>query len=130
AQLSSSKRDAIQEESQIQTETILKNQYVLIEDMLGRDVTLAASIKDAIERKLGQEQEALEYEFRIQKATQEAERQRIDAEGKAAANKILNESLTENILKEKGIQATIELARSPNAKVVVIGSGDSGMPII
>lgn len=129
-QLYSSKRDAIQEEIQIETETILKNQYVLIEDILVRDVTLPASIKDAIERKLGQEQEALEYEFRIQKATQEAERQRIDAEGKAAANKILNESLTENILKEKGIQATIELARSPNAKVVVIGSGDSGMPII
>lgn len=129
-QLYSSKRDAIQEEIQIETETILKNQYVLIEDILVRDVTLPASIKDAIERKLGQEQEALEYEFRIQKATQEAERQRIDAEGKAAANKILNESLTENILKEKGIQATIELAKSPNAKVVVIGSGDSGMPII
>jgi len=129
-QLYSSKRDAIQEEIQIETEIILKNQYVLLNDVLVRDVTLPATIKDAIERKLGQEQEALEYEFRIQKATQEAERQRIDAEGKAAANKILNESLTENILKEKGIQATIELARSPNAKVVVIGSGEGGMPII
>jgi len=129
-QLYSSKRDAIQEEIQIETEEILKNQYVLINEVLVRDVTLPATIKDAIERKLGQEQEALEYKFRLQKATQEAERQRIDAEGKAAANKILNESLTENILMEKGIQATVELANSSNAKVVVIGSGDSGMPII
>ena len=79
---------------------------------------------------LRQEQESLEYEFRLTKAEQEAERQRIDAEGKATANRILSESLTDKVLKEKGIQATIELAKSPNAKVVVIGSGDEGMPII
>jgi len=72
----------------------------------------------------------LEYEFTIQKAQKEAERQKIDAEGKATANKILNASLSENILKEKGIQATIELAKSPNSKVIVIGSGKDGMPLI
>ena len=91
---------------------------------------MPSTIKDAIERKLRQEQESLEYEFRLTKAEQEAERQRIDAEGKATANRILSESLTDKVLKEKGIQATIELAKSPNAKVIVIGSGDSGMPII
>ena len=72
----------------------------------------------------------MEYEFRISKAKKEAERQRIDAEGKAIANKILSASLTEKILQEKGIDATLELAKSPNSKVVVIGSGKSGMPII
>ncbi len=95
-----------------------------------RDVTLPTTIKNAIEKKLKQEQEFLEYEFTIQKAEKEAERQRIDAEGKATANKILNASLSDKILKEKGIQATLELANSPNAKVVVIGSSKDGMPII
>ena len=55
---------------------------------------------------------------------------KIDAEGKAAANRILNASLSSNILKEKGIQATIELAKSPNSKVIVVGSGEDGLPII
>ena len=55
---------------------------------------------------------------------------RIDAEGKAAANRILNASLKEKILQEKGIEATLKLAESPNSKVVVIGSGKNGMPII
>jgi len=55
---------------------------------------------------------------------------KIDAEGKAVANKILSASLTDKILQEKGIDATLELAKSPNSKVVVIGSGKSGMPII
>ena len=95
-----------------------------------RDVSLPTTIKDAIERKLRQEQESLEYEFRLTKATKEAERQRIDAEGKAVANKILSESLTDKVLKEKGIQATIDLAKSTNSKVIVIGGGDEGLPII
>ena len=98
--------------------------------MLVRDVSLPPTIKDAIERKLKQEQESLEYEFRLAKATKEAERQRIESEGKATANRILSASLTDMILKEKGIQATVKLAESPNAKVVVIGSGDEGMPLI
>ena len=93
-------------------------------------MTLPLAIKEAIERKLRQEQEALEYEFRIAKSKQEADRQRIEAEGKATANKILSASLTAKILQEKGIEATMELSKSPNSKVIVIGSGDSGMPII
>ena len=88
------------------------------------------AIKTGIENKLVQEQEALEYEFRLQKAEQEAERQRIDADGKARANRILSASLTDRILQEKGIEATLKLAESPNAKVVVIGSSENGLPII
>lgn len=129
-QLYSSKRDAIQEEMFEETNKLLEGQYVQLNEVLVRDVKLPPTIKDAIERKLSQEQEALEYEFRLQKAEQEAERQRIDAEGKARANSILSASLTDKILQEKGIQATVELSKSPNAKVVVIGSGDDGMPLI
>lgn len=129
-QLYASKRETIQREIFEETELLLKNQYVQINEVLVRDVSLPPTIKDAIERKLRQEQESLEYEFRLAKATKEAERQRIESEGKATANRILSASLTEMILKEKGIQATVKLAESPNAKVVVVGSGDSGMPLI
>ncbi|ANW95560.1 peptidase [Wenyingzhuangia fucanilytica] len=129
-QIYSSKRDVIQNEIFDETKKILDEQFVQLNEVLVRDVTLPTTIKNAIEKKLKQEQEFLEYEFTIQKAQKEAERQRIDAEGKATANKILNASLSDNILKEKGIQATLELANSPNAKVIVIGSSKDGMPII
>lgn len=129
-QLYASKREAIQKEILEETKILLQNQYVQVNEVLVRDVALPPNIKDAIERKLRQEQESLEYEFRLTKAEQEADRQRIEAEGKARANRILSESLTENVLREKGIQATLELARSNNAKTVVIGSGEGGMPLI
>ncbi len=129
-QLYSSKRDAIQDEIFDETKKILDKQYIQLNEVLVRDVTLPPAIKEAIERKLRQEQESLEYEFRLEKAEKEAERQRIEAEGKARANSILSASLTDKILQEKGIQATIELSKSTNSKVVVIGSGDSGMPLI
>ena len=129
-QLYSTKRDAIQNEIFEETRKAVEDQYVQLNAVLVRDVTLPIAIREAIERKLNQEQEALEYEFRIEKAKQEAERQRIDAEGKATANRILSASLTDKILQEKGIEATIKLSESPNAKVIVIGSGDKGLPII
>ncbi len=129
-QLYSSKRDAIQKEIFEESKKIVSSQYIQLNEILVRDVTLPPTIKDAIERKLRQEQEALEYEFRLVKAKKEAERQKIDAEGKAVANKILSASLTDKILKEKGIDATLALAKSPNSKVVVVGSGKDGLPLI
>jgi prohibitin 1 len=129
-QIYSSKRDVIQQEIFEETKKILDKQYVQLNEILVRDVTLPATIKEAIERKLKQEQESLEYEFRLQKATKEAQKQRIEAEGKAAANRILNASLTDKILQEKGIQATLELAKSPNSKTVIVGGGKNGLPLI
>lgn len=129
-QLYSSKRDAIQNEIYDETKNILNDQFVVLSRVLVRDVTLPATIKDAIERKLKQEQESLEYEFRLTKAQKEAERQKIEAEGKALANDILSKSLTDKVLQEKGIQATIELSKSQNSKVIVVGSGKDGLPII
>lgn len=129
-QLYSSKRDVIEQEILDEVQIVLKDQYLLVKRVLVEDVKLPATIRTAIETKLKQEQESLEYEFRLAKAKKEAERQQIDAEGKAVANKILSASLTDKILQEKGIQATLELAKSPNSKVIVIGSGKDGMPII
>lgn len=125
----SSKRDVIQNEIYQETKKILDKQFVQLNEVLVRDITLPETLKAAIENKLKQEQESLEYEFKLSKAQKEAERQLIDAEGKARANRILSASLTDMILREKGISATLELARSPNAKVVVVGNKD-GMPLI
>lgn len=129
-QIYSSKRDAIQKEIFEETKKILDKQYIQLNDVLVRDVTLPPTIKNAIEKKLQQEQEFLEYEFKLQKAEREAKRQKIEAEGKAAANRILGASLTDKILQEKGVQATLELAKSSNSKVIVVGSGKNGLPII
>lgn len=129
-QLYSSKRDAIQSEIFEETKKIIKDQYIELDEILVRDVTLPNTIKEAIERKLKQEQESLEYEFRLVTATKEAEKVRIEAQGKADANKILSASLTDKILQDKGIDATIELSKSPNSKVIVVGSGESGLPLI
>ena len=128
-QIYSTKRDAIQEEIFVETKKLLDEQYVQLNQVLIRSVTLPPTIKSAIESKLKQEQEALEYEFKLEKAAQEAERQRVEAEGKAKANSIVSASITDKILRDKGIEATLKLAESPNSKVVVIG-GNDGMPII
>jgi len=129
-QLYSSKRDVIQIEIFEETKKIVDDQYIQLNEILIRDVTLPATIKEAIERKLKQEQESLEYEFRLVTASKEAEKQRIEAQGKADANKILSASLNDKILQDKGIEATTKLAESPNSKVIVIGGGDAGLPII
>lgn len=129
-QLYSTKRDAIQSEIFEETKKIVEPQYVQLNAILVRDVTLPPTIKTAIESKLKQEQESLEYEFRLITAAKEAEKQIIEAKGKADANRILSESLNDKILQDKGIEATIKLSESPNSKVIVIGSGKSGMPII
>jgi len=129
-QLYSSKRDVIQNEIYEETKVILDDNHVQLNEVLVRDVTLPPTIKDAIERKLKQEQESLEYEFLLITADKEAQKVRIEAQGKADANKILSASLNDMILRDKGIEATLELSNSPNSKVIVIGSGKSGMPII
>ncbi len=129
-QLYSSKRDAIQQEIFEETKKIIDDQYIILDEVLVRDVTLPPTIKDAIERKLKQEQESLEYKFRIEKSEKEAQRQIIEAQGKADANRILSASLTDKILQDKGIEATTKLSESPNSKVIIIGSGKDGLPII
>lgn len=128
-QLYSSKRDAIQQEIFDETQKIVKDEYIQLNEILVRDVTLPPTIKDAIERKLKQEQESLEYEFRLVTAKKEAEKVTIEAQGKADANRILSASLNDQILKDKGIDATLKLAQSPNSKVIVVG-GEGGLPLI
>lgn len=129
-QLYSSKRDAIQQEIFAETKIYVEDQFIQLNEILVRDVTLPPTIREAIEKKLKQEQETLEYEFRLVTADKEAQRQRIEARGKADANLILSASLTDKILQDKGIDATIKLSESPNSKLVIVGSGESGLPLI
>jgi len=129
-QLYSTKRDAIQNEIYEETKKIVEPQYIQLNAILVRDVTLPSTIKIAIESKLKQEQESLEYEFRLVTAAKEAQKQIIEAKGKAEANRILSASITDKILQDKGIDATIKLSESSNSKVIVIGSGKNGLPII
>ncbi len=129
-QIYSTKRDAIQDEIFEETKIILDEKYVDLNQVLIRSIVLPPTIKTAIESKLKQEQESLEYKFKLEKAQKEAERQRIDASGKAKANEILNASLTDKILREKGISATVRLAESPNTKIIIIGNSKDGLPLI
>jgi len=129
-ELYSSKRDSIQTEIFDLAADRIREKNIELDAVLIRDVGLPEKLKQAIERKLEQEQSSLEYEFRISRAQQEAERQRIEAEGKAAANRILSQSLTEKVLQDKGIEATVRLSESNNTKVIVIGGGEGGLPLI
>jgi len=126
----STKRNEVEETIINETKTILDQNNVVMKALLIRSIRLPEKIRQAIDDKLKQEQEASAYRYRIDKESSEAERKRIAAEGEAAANKIINSSLTPSLLKMRGIEATIELSKSTNAKVVVIGSGENGMPLI
>ncbi|MAZ37130.1 prohibitin family protein [bacterium] len=108
----------------------LKENNIEMKALLIRSINLPNEIKKAIETKLTKEQEQLAYEFRLKTEKLEAERKRVMAEGEAAANKIVNSSLTPELLKMRGIEATLDLAKSPNSKVVIVGSGKDGLPLI
>jgi regulator of protease activity HflC (stomatin/prohibitin superfamily) len=104
--------------------------YIKLEAVILRSIELPQDLKAQIEEKLVDKERALAYEYKLQIAKAEAERKRIDSSGVAAANNILTPSLTASVLQWEGIQATRELAKSENAKIVVIGSKSDGLPII
>jgi regulator of protease activity HflC (stomatin/prohibitin superfamily) len=126
----STKRAEVEQSIITETKKALSANFIDMRALLIRSINLPAQIKGAIENKLQQEQEALAYEFRLKREESEAERRRIEAEGIANYNRIINASLTDKILTQRGIEATTSLAESPNSKVVVIGSGKDGLPII
>jgi regulator of protease activity HflC (stomatin/prohibitin superfamily) len=126
----STKRAEVESTIKAESERILEANNVTMVALLIRSIQLPDQIRIAIESKLQQQQEALAYQFRLEKEKSEAERKRIAAEGEAAANNIVNSSLSDKLLKMRGIEATLELSKSPNSKVVIVGSGKDGMPLI
>jgi len=126
----STKRKEVETSIKKETRNVLKKNYVEMNALLIRSIVLPEQIKNSIEKKLKEEQEALAYEYKLKREKSEAERKRIQAEGEARANQIISSSLTDQLLKMRGIEATIKLSESKNAKVVVIGGGEDGLPLI
>jgi prohibitin 1 len=108
----------------------LSKRGILVENVLLRDIQLPATLKASIELKQQAEQEALAMNFRLQKEKQEAERKRIEAAGVRDFQQIVAQGITPSLLEWKGIEATENLAKSPNTKVVVVGNNKNGLPLI
>jgi regulator of protease activity HflC (stomatin/prohibitin superfamily) len=109
---------------------LLGQRGIIVESILLRDIQLPITLKASIEAKQQAEQESLAMSFRLQKEKQEAERKRIEAAGIRDFQTIVAQGISAQLLEWKGIEATETLAKSPNAKVVVIGSGKNGLPLI
>ena len=103
---------------------------IVVENVLLRDIQLPPTLRSAIESKQQAEQESLAMSFRLQRERQEAERKRIEAQGISDFQQIVAKGISPQLLEWKGIEATETLAKSPNAKVIVIGSGKNGLPLI
>ncbi len=125
----STQRKQVEDEIILETTEVFTKNNIDMRAMLIRSINLPPNIKNAIETKLTQEQEALAYEFKLTREQSEAKRKEIEAEGIANYNRIINQSLTKNILTQKGIDATLKLTESNNAKVVVVGNSE-GLPLI
>jgi regulator of protease activity HflC (stomatin/prohibitin superfamily) len=109
----------------------VEQKFVKIDDVVLREVTLPDQVRQTIEQKMQQKELSESYEFRIEVAQKEAQRLQIEANGLKTYNDTLNSSLTANVLRWEGINATKELVKSPNAKTVVVGSqGSGGLPLI
>jgi regulator of protease activity HflC (stomatin/prohibitin superfamily) len=121
---------AIQERISVLSKTHLEARFISLDDVPIETITLPARISDAIEAKLAMQQVDQEYAFRLEIAAKEADRKHIESAGIKVYNDTINSSLTPAVLTWHGIQATEELAKSPNAKVVVVGSGKTGLPLI
>src|SRR5712675_339291 len=123
-------REMVAKQIYDQVSTQLKERGLTVENVLLRDIQLPATLKAAIEAKQQAEQESLAMNFRLQKETQEAQRKRIEAAGVRDFQQIVAQGITPSLLEWKGIEATENLAKSPNSKVVVIGNNKNGLPLI
>jgi regulator of protease activity HflC (stomatin/prohibitin superfamily) len=123
-------REEVAHQIQKELERQLAPRGIQVETILLRDIQLPPMLKSSIEAKQQAEQEALRMNFVLQKEKQEAERKRIEAQGIADFQRIVAQGISQQLLTWKGIEATEKIAASPNAKVVVIGSGRSGLPLI
>ena len=124
-ELFSTKRDEFQQRIYKSIEDDFKKRGLLLEQLLVRNITLPNSVKASIESKINAEQDAKKMEFVLQKEKQEAERKRVEAQGIADYQRIINTGLTDQQLQYEQIKAMKEIALSQNAKVIVIGKGNA-----
>ncbi len=126
--LYSTKRDEFQNRIFKSIETDFKKRGLLLEQLLIRNITLPQAVKTSIEQKISAEQDAQKMQFVLQKERQEAERKRVEAQGISDYQRIISESLTDRQLQYESIKAQLEVAKSPNTKVVIMGK--AGAPLI
>ncbi|HEV2284598.1 MAG TPA: SPFH domain-containing protein, partial [Steroidobacteraceae bacterium] len=126
----STKREQIEREIREDVQQKLDGSHLRVNALLIREVHLPEMVQSAIQTKLEEEQKALEMRFVLDRSRQEAENRRIEAAGIADYQATIARTLSDRILAWQGIEATEKLAESPNAKVVVIGSGKDGLPLI
>jgi len=126
--LYSTKRDEFQQRIFKNIENDFKSRGLLLENLLVRNITLPQSVKLTIEQKINAEQDAQKMQFVLQKEKQEAERKRVEAQGIADYQRIISESLTDRQLQYEQIKEQLELAKSQNAKIIVMGKGNT--PVI
>lgn len=122
-------REMVAKQIRDQLISLLEKRGFVIESILLRDIQLPMTLKASIELKQQAEQEALAMSFRLQKEKQEAERKRIEAQGIRDFQQIVAQGISAQLLEWKGIEATENLAKSPNSKIVVIGNS-KGLPLI
>ena len=127
--LYSTRRDEFQNRIFKSIDEEFKKRGLMLENLLVRNITLPPNVKTTIEQKIQAEQEAQKMQFVLLKEKQEADRKRIEAQGIADYQRIINESLTDKQLQYEQIKAIKELAQSTNAKIVLVG-GKGNTPII
>jgi regulator of protease activity HflC (stomatin/prohibitin superfamily) len=126
--LYSTKRDEFQTRIFKSIEDDFKKRGLVLEQLLVRNITLPSSVKMTIESKINAEQDAQKMQFVLQKEKQEAERKRVEAQGIADYQRIISTGLSDKQLQYETIKANLELAKSPNAKVIIMGKGNT--PVI
>ena len=128
--LYSDSREAMAQQIRTELQAQVQPRGVVVENVLLRDLQLPEALKHAIEAKQQAQQDAQRMEFVLQKERQEAERKRVEAGGIKDFQDIVSQGISDKLLQWKGIEATIELTRSPNTKVIVVGNPKSGLPLI
>lgn len=128
--LYTSEREVLAEEIKSNLSDLVADRGVIIERAPLRQIDLPSELTRAIEEKLKAEQESQKMQFVLQREQQEADRKRIEAQGIADFQKIVSQGISEQLLKWKGIEATEKLANSNNTKVVIVGAGKDGLPVI
>ncbi len=128
--LYSSEREQLSLNIQKELSATVSPRGIIVESTPLRNVALPTQLTEAIEQKQRADQESQRMEFILTKEKQEADRKRIEAQGIADFQKIVATGLSDKLLQWKGIEATEKLSTSANAKVVIIGSGKGGLPVI
>lgn len=128
--LYSTERERLSEAVQAELAKVIGVRGIVVEATPLRNVALPSQLTEAIEQKQRADQESQRMEFILTKEKQEADRKRIEAKGIADFQTIVAAGISEQLLRWKGIEATLKIAESTNAKVIIIGSGKDGLPII